>query len=100
MKKLLSLTVALTLASFGSVALADDVTIDIKKAGDTMAKVEVWPDAKPTTIVPISFDSGADWTVVKDSYTVSADTEAAIEKKAVSISIGTDGTATFHLAKK
>jgi len=71
------------------------MTIAITKAGDTTAKVGKF-GGKDTVIVPISFDSGADWTTVKDSYTVSSDTAAAVMAKKDTISVGTDGGVSFH----
>jgi len=104
MKKLLSILLGITLAAYGSVALADDVTIYVSKAGDSTAKICTggplgYPASKEVAKVPISFDSGADWDSAKRSYTVSASTEAGLEAKKISISIGTDGTATFHAKK-
>jgi len=104
MKKLLALAFAITLASIGSAALADDVTIWVSKATDSTAKICTvagigYDSSKCVGTIPISFDSGADWDSLKRSYTVSSDIEAAIEKKKLSISIGTDGTATFHTKK-
>jgi len=96
MKKILTLTLAITLASFSSLALADDATIVIKKASDTTATVGAFPDAKTSSVVPITFDSGASWDNVKDSYTVSSDVAAALANKKIAISIGSDGTASFH----
>jgi hypothetical protein len=102
MKKILAFTLALAFAAYGSFALADDsgVTFGLSKISDTKAKLSVWPDAKTTATVSISFDSGASWDDVKDSYTVSPDVAAGLEAGKVTISIGTDGTATFHLPKK
>jgi hypothetical protein len=101
MKKLTYLGLTLVSISFlGAVALADDMTITIKKSSDTTAKVEaVAPDKGGPVVVPISFDSGADWDAVKDTYTVSPDTAKCLLKKKETISIGTDGTATFHSKK-
>jgi hypothetical protein len=100
MKKLLSLLLILAVAALGSQAFADDdtTTIWVTKAGDSTAKVT--PDKGSPVTVPISFDSGADWDTAHDSYEVSAATLAGLEAKKVSISIGTDGTATFHTKKK
>lgn len=101
MKKILLLTLVSTLASFGSAALADDTTIWVSKASDSKAKISLvdpigYPATKPVATIPISFDSGASWDNVKRSYTVSTGLESAIEAKKISISVGTDGTATFH----
>ena len=103
MKKLLSIVLGITLATYGSAALADNETISIKKAGDTKAKVAEFPSGKDSSIVSISFDSGASWDSVKDSYTVPEDVEEGLEHKKFTISIAADGTATFHkvaMAKK
>jgi hypothetical protein len=102
MKKILALVLAIALATYGTVALADDtsVTFSLSKVSDTKAKLSVWPDAKPTATVSISFDSGASWDDVKDSYSVTPDVAAGLEAGKISISIGTDGTATFHLPQK
>ncbi len=99
MNNLLSILLVLTLAVIGSHAWADDdmMTIWVTKAGDTMAKVTT--DKGTSVTVPISFDSGADWDAVKDSYSVSSGTLSGLESKKVSISVGTDGTATFHTKK-
>jgi len=99
MKKILALTLALAFAAYGS-ALADDVTFGLSKISDSKAKLAVWPDGKPTATVAISFDSGASWDNVKDSYTVSPEIASWLEAGKVSISIGSDGTATFHLPSK
>jgi hypothetical protein len=95
MKKFLLLTLIATLASFGSLASADDVTIAITKAGDTKAKVCTFGKDTPSSTVPISFDTDASWDVVKDSYTVSSDTAASLAAGTSCVSIGSDGTATF-----
>jgi hypothetical protein len=102
MKKLLALLLGIALTTYGTLALADDssVTFGLSKVSDTKAKVSVWPDAKTTSVVGISFDSGASSDNVKDSYSVSPDIAAGLEAGKISISIGTDGTATFHLPKK
>jgi hypothetical protein len=99
MKKSLYLTLALTFVA-GALAQADDTTITITKASDTMAKVAPSQDTKGKSgVVPITFDSGASWDNVKDTYTVSSDTASALMSKKETISIGTDGTATFHSKK-
>jgi hypothetical protein len=101
MKKLAFATLTLVLtASLGSLVRADDSIITITKASDTTAKVAPIDDTKdPAAMVPIAFDSGADWSCVKDSYTVAPDTASALMSKKETISIGTDGTATFHSKK-
>ena len=95
MKKLLSLLLVLTLAALGSRAMADSdmMTIWVAKSSDSMAKVTT--DKGTATMVPIMFDSGADWTDVKDSYSVSSCTLMGLEKKKVCMSVGADGTASF-----
>jgi hypothetical protein len=99
MKNSLCLTLALTFIA-GALAKADDTTITVKKSSDTMATVAPVPDDKgKSCTVPISFDSGASWDDVKDTYTVSSDTASGLMGKKETISIGTDGTATFHSMK-
>ncbi len=99
MKKLLLLTLVITLASFGSAALADDETISIKKAGDTKAKVADFPSGKESSVVSIKFASDASWDSVKDSYTVSHEIAEGLEHKKYSIPIESDGGASFHKVK-
>ena len=99
MKKSIYLILVLTFMA-GAWAKADDTTITVKKASDTMATVAPVPDSKGTACkVPITFDSGASWDNVKDTYTVSSDTASCLMTKCETISIGTDGTATFHKKK-
>ena len=102
MKKFLYLSVAsliLTLGA-GAQALADDILVTVTKVSDAKAKVTPVLNSKDEgTTVPISFDSGADWSCVKDVYSVSDITAAGIKHRKVSISIGTDGTVTFHTLK-
>ncbi len=99
MKKLFFFTLLVLCTTFGSVAWADDSTICIKKAGETTATVSTFSSDKQIAVVPISFDSGADWDSVKDSYTVSSDVAAGLASKKITVSIGSDGTATFHSKK-
>lgn len=100
MKKSLYLTLALTCLA-GALAKADDTVITIKKASDTMATVAPVPDSKGKGCkVPITFDSGASWDDVKDTYTVSSSTAGCLMSKSETVSIGSDGTATFHSKKK
>jgi hypothetical protein len=90
MKKLLALTVIVALASFSSMALADDVTIMVTKSSDTMAKVT--PDGKDTgCTVPITFASGTSWDDVKDSYTVSSDNAGKLASGSEGIVVNSDG---------
>jgi hypothetical protein len=102
MKKLTSFTLSLVLvAGFASFAQADDMKICVSKATDTKAKVcEFDKKDGMCAMVPISFDSGADWSMVKDSYMVSPETAHALMSKKDTISIGSDGTASFHGKKK
>ncbi len=75
--------------------------ITIKKAGENRAKVEPFQNGKgKSVIVPISFSCGADWSTVKDSYTVSCGTVCGLMSKKEKISIGCDGAATFHSKRK
>jgi hypothetical protein len=99
MKKLLSLTLVLALASFTTAALADDVTIALKKASDTKAKVTKFSNGKTLETVPISFASDASWDNVKDSYDISSDTASELAAKKASISVASDGTLTFSKKK-
>jgi len=96
MKKFLSLTLALTVTAFASLAFADDsnVTIWVTKAGDTSAKI--CTSSKCLGNVPISFATDASWDNVKDSYSVSPEIADALGAKKETISIGSDGTATFN----
>ena len=95
MKKFLLLTLIATLATFGSIAMADDVTICITKAGDNKAKVCTFGKDTPGSVVPINFACGTSWDNVKDSYTVSSETAAALADKKSSVTIADDGTASF-----
>jgi hypothetical protein len=99
MKKLLSLTLGLALVSFASAAIADDVTITLKKSSDTKAKIENFSDSKVLAVVPVTFDSGADWDTLLDSYTVSSDDLTKLEAKKSTLSVGTDGALSFHSKK-
>jgi hypothetical protein len=99
MKKSIYLTLALTFIAGAALAKADDMTITIKKSSDSVATVASVPDNGKSCKVPIAFDSGASWDDVKDSYTVSSDTSGCLIKKTETISIGSDGTATFHKKK-
>lgn len=96
MKNLLLLaTVAAFLATL-TISRADSFDSDdatIQKASDTTAKILV---DKGTYKAPISFDSGADWSCVKDHYELSDAAVALIKADKASISIGTDGTVTTH----
>ena len=97
MKKFSYLILALVFTAFIATAVkADDKTITIKKASDSKAKV-CYADGKGcAAMVPIKFDDGADWSMVKDTYSVSDSTAKGLMDEKETISIGTDGTATFH----
>ena len=99
MKTLLSLILVLALVCFTSAAFADDVTICVKKASDTKAKIEKFSDNNVLAIVPVTFDSGADWDTLLDSYTVSSDDLTKLEHKKSTLSVGTDGSLSFHSKK-
>lgn len=97
MKKIAQLTFAIVLTlSLGTLAHADDKTITVKKAGEHTAKVQSADGKGEASVVKIKFDDGADWSTVKDTYTVSDSTANALMEKKDYISIGTDGGATFH----
>jgi len=99
MKKFLFLTLALAFTTFGSQAFAD-TTIGIKKASDNTAKVSNFNTGKALGTVPIMFASGASWDNVRDSYTVTDATAAAISSKKVCFSVAETGTITFQTPSK
>ena len=94
MKKIASL-LCLIVITAGAIARAD-MTITVSKASDTRAKVASSDGKGGSSVVPIKFDDGADWSCVKDTYNVSDDTAKALMDGKEYISVGTDGTATFH----
>ena len=96
MKKLLLLTLAITLISLGSVALADDVAICIKKAGDNKATVSDFNTCKNSSTVSIKFADGTSWDDVRDSYTVSSDDAAALAAGKKCIKVESDGGISLH----
>ena len=97
MKHILSLILGITLAVYGSVAMADDTTtIWISKAGDNTAKVcSVHPlgydGSKCLGTDSIKFADDATWDTVKHSYDVSSSTIAALGTKGAVITVHGDG---------
>ncbi len=102
MKRFFSLTLALAFASFTSLALADDATVDITiaKASDSTATVSTLSDGKSVATVPITFASDASFDSLKDSYTVSSDTESKLASKKLALAVTADGVVTFNPAPK
>ncbi len=96
MKKLLPYLLVLTLAALGTHALADDVTVMVIKHGDSMVTLTPNGGDETPVVVPVTFDSGADWSAVKDSYDIAPETLAGLKAKKLTLSIGSDGGATFH----
>ena len=96
MKKLLPYLLVLTLAALGTHALADDVTVMVIKHGDSMVTLTPNGGDETPVYVPITFDSGADWSDVKDSYDIAPETLAGFKAGKLTLSIGTDGGATVH----
>ena len=96
MKKLLSFLLVLTLAALGTHALADDVTVLVTKHGDNM--ITLTPDGgkESAVTVPVTFDSGADWSAVKDSYDIAPETYSGLASKMMCVSVGSDGGLSFH----
>jgi hypothetical protein len=99
MKKILCLATAFVAITLATSLKADDKVITITKASDTMAKVAPEDGKGKPAMVKIKFDDGADWSVVKDTYTVSDSTAADLMNGKDYVSIGTDGTAGFHSTK-
>jgi len=101
MKFLRIIPVLSLLAFLGTFTLAsadsfDSETATIQKASATSAKVMV---GKDTYTAPISFADGADWDAVKDHYEVADSVVAGLAKNKITISIGSDGTASFTTKK-
>jgi hypothetical protein len=96
MKKLLPYLLVLTFAALGSRALADDVTVMVIKHGDSMVTLTPNGGDETPVYVPVTFDSGADWSAVRDSYDIAPETLAGLKAKKLTLSIGSDGGATFH----
>jgi hypothetical protein len=95
MKTSICLLLAMSVLSL-SLAHAD-TTLTIKKGGTSTAKICSVKGSKPTlcTTAPISFATDADWSSVKDSYTVADSTAAGLANKSLSISVGSDGGVSF-----
>jgi hypothetical protein len=90
MKHLLSLILGITLAVYGSVAMADDTTtIWVTKEGDSSAKI--CTASKCLGTVPVKFVDDATWSTAKDSYDVAPATAAAIATKGACITVHGDG---------
>ena len=96
MKKLLPYLLVLTLVALGSRALADDVTVMVIKHGDSMVTLTPNGGDETPVYVPLTLDSGATWDNVRDSYDIAPGTLAALKAKKLTMSVGTDGGATFH----
>ena len=94
MKKIAFLLCAFVTLGF-AVAHAD-MTIAVSKHTDTTAKVSDVDGKGGSQIVHVKFDDGADWSCVKDTYNVSDSTAHDLMAGKEYISIGTDGTASFH----
>ncbi len=90
MKNILSIILGITLAVYGSVAMADDTTtIWLTKTSDTTAKV--CTTSKCLGNVPVTFVDDATWATAKDSYDVSSATLATLGNKCASITVHGDG---------
>ena len=106
MMKYLRILLCLSIVAFSataSVALADDPTdsvlpetgtIALSKGSDTTAKVCV--DSKTCVTAPIKFGDGASWDNVHDNYTVSDEYISLIKAGKISITINSDGSASFN----
>lgn len=96
MKKLLPYLLVLTLAALSSHALADDVTVMVIKHGDSMVTLTPNGGNETPIYVPLTLDSGATWNDVRDSYDIAPETLAGLKAKKLTMSVGSDGGATFH----
>ena len=95
MKHLYLPLVLSTVLILANVARADSFDSDsptIQKASDKTAKVLV---DKKTYIVPVSFGDGASWDNVMDHYELSDASVAALKSGHVSLTIGSDGSASW-----
>jgi hypothetical protein len=88
----LTLSLVLVLANVARADSFDSDDATIKKDTDKTAKVLV---DKKTYIVPISFGDGASWDNVMDHYELSDASVAAIKSHHVSLTIGSDGSASW-----
>ena len=98
MKKILSIILGITLAVYGSVAMANDstTTIYISKASDSTANVCTahplgYDSSKSLGTVPIKFVDDATWDTVKRSYDVSSAEATAIGSKGSCLTVHGDG---------
>jgi hypothetical protein len=99
MKKFLPYLLVLALTALGSHAVADDVTVLVAKHGDSAITLTPNGGKESPVTVPITYDSGASWDSVKDSYDIAPDTYSALEAKKVSVTVGSDGGLSFHKTK-
>ena len=96
----LSLSLVAFLATFSIASAAssfDSAEATIQKAGPHTANVKI---KKEAYTAPIKFADGASWSSVKDHYELSPAVVSCLKEKQTSISIGSDGTASFTKAKK
>jgi hypothetical protein len=95
----LSLSLVAFFATFSAASAAtsyDSATATIQKATAGTAKVII---KKNTYTAPIKFTDGASWTTVKDHYEVSPVVVSGLEAHKISISINSDGKASFTKKK-
>jgi hypothetical protein len=88
----LSVTVFLATFTAASADTFDSATATIQKGGPHTAKIMI---KKDTYTAPVTFDDGADWSTVKDHYEVDDKVITGLQKNAIAIKIGSDGTASF-----
>jgi hypothetical protein len=100
MKHILSLILGITLAVYGSVAMADDTTTIwlTKTSSDNVVKV--CTASKCLGNIPITYADDATWASAKDSYDVSPATLAALESKGGVITIHGDSGISVTCTKK
>ena len=102
MKRILSILLGITLATYASAAVASDTTtIWLTKAGDNQAKVCTQKSCLGT--VKVKYANDATWANAKDSYQVSSSTADAISNGGC-ITVHADGGITVsnpkpHVAK-
>jgi hypothetical protein len=92
------LSVVAFIATF-TIASADSYDSEqatFQKSGAHSAKVMI---GKKTATAPISFGDGASWDSVKDHYELDPSIVSGLEAGTMTISIGSDGTATFTKIK-
>lgn len=97
----IALTVLVALAFTSTARAGDDgVLIKVTKSSEHRAKVSfVAPSKEQPVVVRIKFADGADWTTVKDVYTVSSSTASGLESKRICLSVAADGTLSFRSKK-